>query len=58
MSKNMNKNDTQQSHNSDPALRRLDIFVGTWIIKGHTIDSKDENVSAKTTFEWLLADSS
>lgn len=37
----------------DPALKRLDGLVGTWSIKGHTLDSKVDNVSALTTFEWL-----
>jgi hypothetical protein len=37
----------------DPALRRLEKFVGTWSIKGRTLDSKVDNVSAHTTFEWL-----
>jgi hypothetical protein len=50
--KNMNKN-SQQSPEPDPALKRLNILVGTWNIKGHTLDSKDNNVSARTTFEWL-----
>lgn len=37
----------------DPALRRLDFFVGSWRITGRTLDSRDENVSAQTSFEWL-----
>lgn len=28
-------------------------MVGTWSIKGHTLDSKVDNVSALATFEWL-----
>ena len=37
----------------DPALRRLDRFVGTWEMKGRTLDSEVDNVSGRTTFEWL-----
>jgi hypothetical protein len=37
----------------DPALRRLDLLVGRWSIKGSTLDSKVDNVSAQATFEWL-----
>jgi len=28
-------------------------LVGTWSIKGRTLDSEVDNVSARTTFEWL-----
>lgn len=37
----------------DPALKRLDVFVGSWTIKGRTLDSKEDNISGQTTFEWL-----
>jgi hypothetical protein len=37
----------------DPALKRLDILVGTWDITGHTLDSADDNISGRTAFEWL-----
>jgi Protein of unknown function (DUF1579) len=37
----------------DPALRKLDRFVGTWEMKGRTLDSDVDNVIARTTFEWL-----
>ncbi|TMD60154.1 MAG: DUF1579 domain-containing protein [Chloroflexi bacterium] len=37
----------------DPALRLLDRFVGTWEMKGRTLDSSVDNVSGRTTFEWL-----
>jgi hypothetical protein len=36
-----------------PALQRLEKLVGTWNIKGRTLDSKEENISGQTTFEWL-----
>lgn len=37
----------------DPALRKLDRFVGTWQMHGRTLDSNVDNVFARTTFEWL-----
>jgi hypothetical protein len=43
----------QQPPGPDPALQRLDRFVGTWTIKGRTLDSDEDNVSGQTMFEWL-----
>jgi Protein of unknown function (DUF1579) len=37
----------------DPALRRLDRFVGTWDMKGRTVGAAADDVSGRTTFEWL-----
>jgi hypothetical protein len=37
----------------DEALRKLDRFVGTWEMKGRTLDSDVDNITARTTFEWL-----
>jgi hypothetical protein len=37
----------------DPELKRLEFFVGTWDLRGRTLDSTEENVSGQTTFEWL-----
>ena len=37
----------------DPALRKFDRFVGTWEMKGRTLDSGVDNITARTTFEWL-----
>lgn len=48
-----NNTQLQQQPEPDPALKRLEGFVGTWSIKGHTLDSKVDNVSGRTTFEWL-----
>jgi len=36
----------------DPALKLLDRFVGTWDMKGRTLDSTVDNVTGRTTFEW------
>ena len=37
----------------DPALKRLDKLVGSWTMKGRTLDSDEDNISGRTTFEWL-----
>jgi hypothetical protein len=37
----------------DPALKRLDRFLGTWDMKGRTVGSDVDDVSGRTTFEWL-----
>jgi hypothetical protein len=37
----------------DPALRRLDRFVGTWEVWGRTLDADQDNVFGRLTFEWL-----
>ena len=37
----------------DPALRRLDPFVGAWTMKGHMVGSDEENIVGETTYEWL-----
>jgi len=50
----MSENQTQQQLPSpDPALKRLEPMVGTWSIRGRTLGSTEENVSGRTTFEWL-----
>jgi Protein of unknown function (DUF1579) len=43
----------QQPPAPDPKLRLMDRFVGTWDMKGRTIDSDVDNVFGRTTFEWL-----
>jgi len=37
----------------DPALKRLDVLVGSWTIKGRTLDSKEDNIKGNAVFEWL-----
>ena len=37
----------------DPALKRLEKFIGTWEMKGRTLNSKEDNVYGRATFEWL-----
>jgi hypothetical protein len=38
----------------DPALRRLDRFVGTWSMQGHLVGSDEITIKGQTTFRWLL----
>jgi len=45
--------DAQQPPGPDPALGRLERFVGTWSLKGRTLDADQDNVFGTTTFEWL-----
>ena len=37
----------------DPALKRLDRYVGTWAMTGRTLGSDEDNITGTTTFEWL-----
>jgi hypothetical protein len=37
----------------DPALTRLERFVGTWNVTGRTLDAEQDNVSGRLSFEWL-----
>ena len=50
-----NSENTQPMHTStpDPALGRLEKLVGTWELKGRTLNSKEDNITGWTTFEWM-----
>jgi hypothetical protein len=37
----------------DPALERLDRFVGTWSMKGRPLGSDKDSITGTTTFKWL-----
>ncbi len=37
----------------NPALKRLDRLVGTWIIRGRTLDSDHDNIRGQVTIEWM-----
>ena len=37
----------------DPALRRLEPLVGTWTLRGRTLDSREDDIEGWTTFEWI-----
>ena len=43
----------EQPAKPDPALRRLDKLVGTWDMKGRTLDSTEDNISGRVVIEWL-----
>jgi hypothetical protein len=43
----------QQSLAPDPALQRLEKLIGTWDMKGRTLDSDEDNITGWNTFEWL-----
>lgn len=43
----------QQPPAPDPALKKLDRYVGIWDMTGRTIGSDTDNVKGRTTFEWL-----
>jgi hypothetical protein len=45
----------QQSSGADPSLKRLERLVGTWDIKGRTLDSDVDNITGRMTCEWLLS---
>jgi hypothetical protein len=48
-----NNSQPQQPPQPDPALKRLEPLVGIWDITGRTLDSEDDNISGRLTFEWL-----
>jgi hypothetical protein len=37
----------------DPALKRLDRFVGRWSMEGNLVGSDEKNIKGETTFRWL-----
>jgi hypothetical protein len=37
----------------DPALQRLDRFVGTWRMEGHLIGSDENNIRGEAAYRWL-----
>jgi Protein of unknown function (DUF1579) len=37
----------------DPALKRLDRFVGTWSMEGHLVGSSETNIKGQATYRWL-----
>ena len=43
----------QQLPQPDPALRRLDPFVGSWTFRGRTVGAAADDFIARTTFAWL-----
>jgi hypothetical protein len=37
----------------DPALQRLNRFVGSWRMEGHLVGSEEINIKGATTYRWL-----
>lgn len=37
----------------DPALKRLERFVGTWSMEGHLVGSDDNNIKGQATYRWV-----
>lgn len=37
----------------NPALEKLDRFVGTWDLKGHLLGSDEENILGRASYRWL-----
>jgi hypothetical protein len=37
----------------DPALKRLDRFVGAWTMEGHLVGSSESNIKGRATYRWL-----
>lgn len=48
-------NDTTdvQTPSPDPALKRLDRFVGTWTLAGHLVGSDETTIRGKAAYRWL-----
>jgi hypothetical protein len=50
----MEDNSTQpQFPRPDPALTRLDTFIGTWTMEGHLVGSSENNIKGQASFRWL-----
>ena len=45
--------DEMQLPQPDPALKRLDRFLGTWKMEGNLVGSGEKNIKGTTTFKWL-----
>ena len=43
----------QQGPRPDPALKRLDRFVGTWHMEGHLVGSSENTIRGQTMYRWL-----
>jgi Protein of unknown function (DUF1579) len=37
----------------DPALKRLEPYLGTWTLEGHLVGSTENNIKGRTEFRWL-----
>lgn len=44
---------TLQPLRPEPALKRLDVLVGKWDLRGRTLDAAEDNITGWVNFEWL-----
>jgi hypothetical protein len=49
----MSETDTPNPLTPHPALRKLDRFIGDWVLEGNLIGSDDTSIKGKATYEWL-----
>jgi hypothetical protein len=45
--------ETPQLPEPDPALKQLEPFIGSWTMRGHTLDSTEDNIEGRVTYRWL-----
>jgi hypothetical protein len=43
----------QQTPKPDPALERLDPFIGTWSMEGHLVGSSENNIRGQASYRWM-----
>ena len=46
-------NSQPQLPTPDPALKRLDRFVGTWSMEGHLVSSNQNDIKGQASYRWL-----
>jgi hypothetical protein len=56
MADDNNKSEDQSIPKPDPALKRLDRFVGRWNLKGRPLGSDEDSINGTTVFTWLHGD--
>ena len=53
----MTDNDNVQAEDKvpqpNPALKALEVLIGTWDLMGRTLESEKDNITGWNTFEWL-----
>ena len=53
MADNNTKPQPQGMPRPDPALKRLDRFVGTWSMEGHLVGSTENTIKGQVSYRWL-----
>ncbi len=49
----ISENDQVQGLTPDPALRKLDRFVGSWNMEGGLVGSDEKTIKGRATYRWL-----